>query len=270
MTREPTHIDERRADPRTRLTLKVEYPSAKGFLHDYTVNLSRGGTMLRTGRELHPGDPVLLELSFPGLVDPLALAGEVRWVKAEEDGEHTVGVIFDLQDAHVRETLEALVGRVRSEDPSLLARAVRILVVEDNPYVARLINEGLAGYEQRSAARTSFITEHARDGKEALARLVNERWDLLIVDMYLPVMDGETVIRTVRKDPRWKGLPVIAVSAGAQEARQVALAAGADFFLDKPFRLTDVLATLHKLVAAAGRKTEAAGTKPSRAPTEPR
>jgi len=70
-----------------------------------------------------------------------------------------------------------------------------------------------------------------------------------IVDIYLPVMDGDTMIRALRKDPRWENLPIIAVSAGAQEARQRALKAGADFFLDKPLRLSDVLSTVRRLLA---------------------
>jgi CheY-like chemotaxis protein len=135
-----------------------------------------------------------------------------------------------------------------------MAPTVRILVVEDNPHVARLIRDGLTGYHQRTGDHTTFTTEHASNGKEALNCLMNESFDLLIVDIYLPVMDGASLIRAARKEERWQDLPIIAVSAGADEAKQMALEAGADFFLDKPFRLSDVLQTMRKLLATSKKK----------------
>ena len=253
MSDETPSGEERRGDPRTRLTLKVDYPSVEGFLQDYTINISRGGTMLRTHRHLQMGDWVELVLSFPGLLEPISLKGEVRWVRLEGIEEQTVGVAFDFTDPSVRDRLETMVQALRDGDPSLIGPTVRILVVEDNPYVARLIRDGLAGYHQRTGDHTTFTTEHASDGKEALSRLIDDDMDLLIVDIYLPVMDGVSLITTVRKDPRWQRLPIIAVSAGAQEAKQMALKAGADFFLDKPFRLSDVLDTMRRLLSSNAR-----------------
>ena len=241
MTDETPSGEDRRVHPRTRLTLKVDYPSVEGFLQDYTINISRGGTMLRTHRHLQMGDWVELVLSFPGLLEPISLKGEVRWVRLEGIEEQTVGVAFDFTDPTVHE---------------LIGPTVRILVVEDNPYVARLIRDGLAGYHQRTGDHTTFTTEHAADGKEALSRLIDNDADLLIIDIYLPVMDGVSLITTVRKDPRWQKLPIIAVSAGAQEAKQMALKAGADFFLDKPFRLSDVLDTMRRLLSTGAREKQ--------------
>ena len=79
----------------------------------------------------------------------------------------------------------------------------------------------------------------------------------MIVDIYLPVMDGDTLIRALRKQERFKDLPIIAVSSGAEEAKERALSAGADFFLDKPFRLSDVLVSMRRLVAASRHRAEA-------------
>ena len=248
MTTEGSSEDDRRGNPRTRLTLKVDYPSVEGFLQDYTINISRGGTMLRTHRQLQMGDWVELVLSFPGLLKSISLRGEVRWVRLEGIDEQTVGVAFDFDEVDTRQRLERLVVARKQGDPAVMAPTVSILVVEDNLYVARLIRDGLTGYHQRTGDITTFSTEHASAGKAALSRLRTDKIDLLIVDIYLPVMDGATLIRTIRKDPRWETLPVIAVSAGAQEAKQRALSAGADFFLDKPFRLSDVLDTMRRLL----------------------
>jgi len=263
MSTETPRGDDRRDNPRTRLTLKVDYRSVEGFLQDYTINISRGGTMLRTHRHLQMGDRVELMLSFPGLLEPISLDGEVRWVRLEGIDEQTVGVAFDFEETDCKQRLEQMVQALREGDPAVVAPTVRILVVEDNPYVARLIRDGLTGYHQRTGDLTTFRTDHASDGKEALSRLMDDKVDLLIVDVYLPVMDGATLIRTVRKDPRWESLPIIAVSAGAQEAKQMALQAGADFFLDKPFRLSDVLDTMRRLLLGERRR---AGQDPGQDP----
>lgn len=245
--------DDRRTHPRTHLTLKVEYPSVEGFLQDYTINISKGGTMLRTRRRLAEGDQVDLVLSFPGLLEPLRLKGTVRWLRPDGPHDRTVGVAFDFTEGGAPQHLEALVGQLREGDPSVMAPTVRLLVVEDNPHVARLIREGMLAYQHRSKDLTTFQIQHVANGKEALDLLLTESFDLLIVDVYLPVMDGETLISTLRGDQRWERLPIIAVSAGAQEAKQRALRAGADFFLDKPFRLSDILQTMRRLIASLQR-----------------
>lgn len=241
---------DRRTHPRTHLTLKVEYPSVEGFLQDYTINISKGGTMLRTRRRLVEGDRVELVLSFPGLLEPITLEGIVRWLRPDGLHDKTVGIAFDLGEEGSLNSLEELVHRLKDRDPALMAPTVRLLVVEDNPHVARLIREGMQAYQQRSKDLTTFQIQHVADGKEALDLLRKESFDLLVVDIYLPVMDGETLISTLRNDQRWKQLPIIAVSAGAQEAKQLALRAGADFFLDKPFRLSDILHTMRLLLAS--------------------
>jgi CheY-like chemotaxis protein len=55
------------------------------------------------------------------------------------------------------------------------------------------------------------------------------------------------VIAQVRADERLKGMPIVAVSGGGAPARSAAMAAGADFFLDKPMRLADIVATMRRL-----------------------
>lgn len=240
---------ERRVYPRADMVLKVEYPSVEGFLQDYTVNLSRGGTMIRISRALLVGDFVELCLSFPGLLAPIHRKGVVRWVQEEGPGEHTAGVEFEDRGPEEARQLEQMVERIKAGDTELVAPLVSILVVEDNLHVAKLIADGLSTYRRRSSEPVAFTTRYATNGKEALAQLTAEPADVLLVDMYLPVMDGESLIREVRASERFKRLPVIALSAGGQDARDRALGAGADFFLDKPVRLADVLNTMRTLMA---------------------
>jgi uncharacterized protein (TIGR02266 family) len=241
--------DDRR-NARAEVVLKVEYPDANGFLQDYTVNISRGGTMIRVNRPLAVADRAELILSFPGLLEPISLTGIVRWVQQENDTEITAGVEFEEHAPEIWAALESLVERITIGDRGVISAVVRILVVEDNLHVARLISDGLSTYLKRSKETMAFETRHASNGKEALALMNEEPFDVLLVDMYLPIMDGESLIRELRKDSRWHNLPIIALSAGGVDAMDRAIGAGADFFLDKPIRLSDILFTMTKLMAS--------------------
>ncbi|MCA9664444.1 MAG: TIGR02266 family protein [Myxococcales bacterium] len=247
-------FDDRRLHTRTPLVLKVEYGSRDGFLRDYTANISRGGTMLRTSRDLDEGTEVDLLLSFPGLLKEITLRGVVRWIQDEgQDEDRAVGVEFLGDDERNFRELARLVERIEAGDEGVVASFVmRVLVVEDNPHVAQLIQRGLDAQLQRSGGRIGFEVQHASDGLQALA-LLDESVHLLITDIFLPGLDGEQMIRKVRADGRFDNLPIIAVSAGGNEVRHRVLEAGADFFLAKPLRLADLLGSMRRLLAVGDR-----------------
>lgn len=240
---------DRRGDPRTELLLKVEYPSLDGFLQDYTGNISEGGTMLRSRRQLAVGDEVRLVMSFPGLLKPIHLRGSVRWVR-EDGGENAIGIEFD-RDRASWGILDDLVQRIRSGDEQLVVPVtMRLLVVEDNQHVADLIRRGLEAYLRRESPQVAFEIDHAYDGVEALEALETKSYELVLVDVFLPRMDGETLVRRLRADERWAEMPIIALSSGDSRTCRALLAAGADFFLPKPLRLAELLDTMRKLVVA--------------------
>ena len=234
---------DKRRHHRAGVTLLVEYEGAEEFLVDYTDNLSTGGTFVATARELPVGSAVRLALSFPGLVESITIDGVVRWGRAGD--EPGVGIEFLATEGQRR--LATLSERIRARDPRVVARVVRVLVVEDNPHVAAFIGEGLAGSSRRSAD-VSFAVRTATNGKDALALLEQERFDALIIDVYLPVIDGAHVIEQLRQRLGLRDLPVIAVSAGGEAARTAALAAGANIFIDKPMRLRQVIDTMRTLL----------------------
>ena len=234
---------DKRRHHRAGVTLLVEYEGADEFLVDYTDNLSSGGTFVATARELPVGSAVRLALSFPGLVETIAIDGVVRWCR---DGDEAgVGIEF-LENEGARR-LTALIERIRARDPKVVARVVRVLVVEDNPHVAAFIAEGLAGSSRRST-EVSFAVQTASNGQDALALLASDRFDAMIIDVYLPVIDGAHVIEQVRSRLGLRDLPVIAVSAGGEAAKAAALAAGANIFIDKPMRLRQVIDTMRALL----------------------
>jgi uncharacterized protein (TIGR02266 family) len=234
---------DKRRHHRAGVTLLVEYEGADEFLVDYTDNLSSGGTFVATARELPIGSGVRLALSFPGLVETIGIEGVVRWTRTGE--EPGVGIEFLGTEGGKR--LAALIERIRARDPRVVARVVKVLVVEDNPHVASFIGSGLAGSSRRSAD-VSFSVQTATNGQDALTLLASEHFDAMIIDVYLPVIDGAHVISQVRSRLGLRDLPVIAVSAGGDAAREVALAAGANIFIDKPMRLRQVIETMRSLL----------------------
>jgi len=241
-------LDDRRSEPRELLTLKVEYADASELVSDYTDNISTGGTFVLTGRDLPEGTEIRLILSFPGLLQPLPVAGRVKWTRISPPDMRGVGVAFDRSDVETVARLDEFVGRIAAGDPLLVGRTLRVLVVEDNPHVATLIREGLRGSSRRElGGRVTFDCETAVNGRDGLALVRKQPFDVLIVDIYLPVLDGAQLIRQVRADEALRHVPIVAVSGGGPQAREAALAAGADFFLDKPMRLADIFATMRIL-----------------------
>ena len=105
----------------------------------------------------------------------------------------------------------------------------RVLVAEDNEFNVMLTRELL----QRRGHAVSVV----RSGMDALAELEKERYDVLLLDLHMPEMDGFEVIRSLRAREQLRGghLSVIALTARARPAdRERCLAAGMDDFLPKP------------------------------------
>jgi uncharacterized protein (TIGR02266 family) len=238
---------DKRRDPREPVTLFVEYEGADDLIGDFTENLSTGGTFVATKRALPIGTQVQLNLGFPGLLESIAVEGTVRWHGAH-DGTDGAGIEFAAGPA--RDQLAAIVERIRRKDPRTVSRLFRVLVVEDNKHVAELIQDGLRGSSRRDlGGRVSFVFRAAEDGRAAIEILRTETFDALIIDVYLPVMDGPKVIHTARTELGLVDLPIIAVSAGGDAARRSAIEAGANIFLDKPMRLRQVIETMQALLA---------------------
>ena len=242
--------DDKRRHERRGVVLRVDYDGAADLLEDYTENLSAGGTFVVTTRELVVGTSVRLVLSFPGLLQPVTVEGVVRWTRRGV-GDLEPGVGIEFVDGPGRAHLEEVAGRLRRGDSALIRRVIRVLLVEDNPHVAELIREGLRGAGERGGlggGGLGFQFAEAHNGREALDLLRREPFDVMIVDIYLPIVDGAQVITAVRGELGMPDLPVIAVSAGGEHAHHAAMTAGANIFLDKPMRLRQVIETMRALM----------------------
>jgi type IV pilus assembly protein PilZ len=100
---------ERRHEPRGLIELKVEYERLNTFFYDYTRNISKGGTFIKTAKPLPPGTLFLFRLFVPRLPEPLVLHGEVRWIieavspgpqghKGGSEREPGMGIRFIYED----------------------------------------------------------------------------------------------------------------------------------------------------------------------------
>ncbi|MBI5670106.1 MAG: response regulator [Chloroflexi bacterium] len=118
-----------------------------------------------------------------------------------------------------------------------------ILIVEDQPLMQRILELGLRNQ--------GYHIMMADNGVEALKCLEEMSFDLALVDVGMPQMDGLTLLRHLRADERYATLPVVMLTANGQEAvRSEALALGADGFLTKPTSPRDLLETIRRFVYA--------------------
>lgn len=77
--------DDRRRDERRPIDLKVEYQRLNTFFSDYTKNISKGGTFIKTDKPLDVGTEFVFKLYIPTLDEPIRIRGQVKWVVTDED-----------------------------------------------------------------------------------------------------------------------------------------------------------------------------------------
>lgn len=110
-----------------------------------------------------------------------------------------------------------------------------ILIVEDSPTMRQLISFAL------KRLRGIRIVE-ANDGVDGLKKLSAERFDLILTDINMPIMDGLKLVSLVRNDANYKDTPIVVITTeGAQEDRERALALGANDYITKPIQPNKIL-----------------------------
>ncbi len=134
-------------------------------------------------------------------------------------------------------------------------RVSRVLVIEDDPDIAQLV----AHYLEKAGFSTELLT----NGRDALAAIAARPPDVVVLDLMLPQIDGLEICRMVRGNPSTAGVPIIMLTARAEESdRIVGLEIGADDYLPKPFSPNELVARVRALVRRAQRTTSAAATRP--------
>lgn len=188
--------------------------------------------------ELHHGDIVVGEAAEGGALFrirlPLLAPGGVDVRSGEAGGDG------------VREMARQIAVELRPEDARLGATSTGtegpvVLVVEDNPEMNRFISETLG---------SRYRVVSVFDGKEGMRRALELRPDLIITDVMMPELSGDQLVREVRSHPELESVPVVVLTAKADEGLRVRLLReGAQDYLAKPFSAEELEARASNLIA---------------------
>ena len=128
----------------------------------------------------------------------------------------------------------------------------RVLVVEDDPHIRELVllHLGLEG----------LTTVSTGDGSDGLQKARTEPFDLIVLDVMLPGLDGVTVCGAIRRDSMNSAAPILMLTARREESDKVlGLESGADDYLTKPFGVRELVARVRALLRRAQRAESQAG-----------
>jgi two-component system sensor histidine kinase/response regulator len=138
-------------------------------------------------------------------------------------------------------------GPTRAPSPPLplAKRPLRVLLAEDNP-----VNQLVASKMLESRGHVVVV---ASDGSQAVERSASERFDLVLMDVQMPVLDGREATAVIRRREASSGehVPIIAVTASAMDGdREQCIAAGMDGYLSKPIRYEQFIAEVERIVSS--------------------
>jgi len=118
----------------------------------------------------------------------------------------------------------------------------RVLVVEDSPTMRQLLVFALKRIR-------NLDIEEAGDGVGALKKMSAEKFDLIVTDINMPIMDGLKLVNLIRNDPQYNEVPVVVITTeGATEDRDRALSLGANEYITKPIQTAQILDVAKKML----------------------
>ncbi|HXT08879.1 MAG TPA: response regulator [Roseiarcus sp.] len=216
------------------MVLDLSLPDASGYSLLETLShedaYSFPPVIVYTGRDLSPDDEVRLRRYSKSII--------IKGAKSPERLLDEVTLFLHQVVSELPAEQQRMIRKAHNRDEILERR--RILVVEDDVRNVYALTNIL---EPRGA-----IVEIARNGQEALDRLSKpaatpaEAIDLVLMDVMMPVMDGLTATREIRKNPKWDKLPIIALTAKAMpDDQQRCLDAGANDYMAKPLDVEKLL-----------------------------
>lgn len=146
----------------------------------------------------------------------------------------------------VREGISATLMTARSAAAARDSEA-RLLLVEDNPVNQKVVVAILG--------KKGYRIDIANHGREAIRKLeeADAPYDVVLMDVQMPVLDGLETTRMLRRNPRWGELPIIAMTAHAMSGdRERCLEAGMSAYISKPVQPANLVSTVERYLAAAG------------------
>ncbi len=122
-----------------------------------------------------------------------------------------------------------------------------ILVVDDEADLVELVTYNLK--------KEGFLVDSASDGEKALAKVKKSRYDLVVLDLMLPGLQGMELCRIIRKDPKTSLLPLIMLTAKGEEVDKIlGLEIGADDYITKPFSPRELVARVKAVLRRSAEK----------------
>jgi PAS domain S-box-containing protein len=135
-------------------------------------------------------------------------------------------------------------------------KGARVLLVEDNE-----MNQELALELLGQAGMEVVVANHGQEALDILAK--DDKFDGVLMDCQMPVMDGYTATREIRKQERWQNLPVVAMTANAMAGdREKVIEAGMQDHIAKPLNVAEMFATLAKWIKPSTAKVDVTGGNP--------
>jgi signal transduction histidine kinase/CheY-like chemotaxis protein len=201
-------------DDATARELIAEHLKAEGF----SVTAAAGGLEgLKLAKDLRP-IAITLDVMMPDLDGWSVLAAlrqdpelaEIPVIMVtildEQRRAASLGAAGYLTKPIDRERLRGLMGRFRAS-----ARPTRVLLVEDDADQRGRVSGWLEGQQ--------WLVQEAANGREALAQLQTDKPDVILLDLMMPEMDGFAVVAALQKEPRWRDIPVVVVTARDLDAQ---------------------------------------------------
>ncbi|HQY62757.1 MAG: response regulator [Myxococcales bacterium] len=122
----------------------------------------------------------------------------------------------------------------------------RCLVVEDSALMRQMLVLAIGRVP-------NVVVTEATDGLDALRKLAAERFDIVVTDVNMPIMDGLKLVRRIRTDPHHKHVPILIVTTeGASEDRRRALELGATAYIVKPIQSAQVVDAVREHLGLVG------------------
>jgi signal transduction histidine kinase/CheY-like chemotaxis protein len=166
------------------------------------------------------------------------MGGDITVISEPGKGS-TFSLTFRAQEATAAPAAGLVTSRV-VEPARKSLRGLRVLLTDDNAINRQVIKLFLA-------PQGCDIVE-ATNGKEALDLLAQHEFDVVLLDVHMPVMDGKEAIQRMRAEPRWKDVPVIALTADAMSGdRERYIALGMTDYISKPVDQRELIAKMHQV-----------------------
>ncbi|MGI9280523.1 MAG: Hpt domain-containing protein [Endozoicomonas sp.] len=156
-------------------------------------------------------------------------------------GDGRVAIIIDPATLVRRHRIEQHYVELNSQTEEESESIQRVLVVDDSVTVRKVTT--------RLLERNGYLVESARDGVEAMAKLAESSYDIMLLDIEMPKMDGYEVASAVRNDAKLKSLPIIMITSRTGEKHKArAFSLGVNEYLGKPFQENALLASIEQLI----------------------